>query len=1364
MALDIALAEAQKNETIDEEISSEWNSFRGDESNNAVSDKLTPVSAEDTMLYWANQAGISYGSDAVSSPILVDGYLVCTAKQNIFKIDTITGEIVQVGDMITKSTFNITPPAYARGMLFVALADGTVQAFNAATLESLWVYTDPLGGQPNSPITYRNGYIYTGFWNGETDDGNWVCLSVTDEDPSRPTEAKKATWTYTQNGGFYWAGAYSADKFMLVGTDDGQTGYTSASSNLLSLDPDTGRLIDCLSSLDADVRCTICYDSATDRYYFTSKGGYFYSVKVSSDGYFDRASLKKLDLRNGKAIEGMSTSTPVVYNGRAYVGFSGAAQFQAYSGHGIAVIDLASWSIAYICPTKGYPQTSGLLTTAYENTGLVYIYFFENMSPGSLRIIRDCPGQTQLLSIYDGSPTDQAEILFTPRGAQRQYVLCSPIVDAYGTIYFKNDSGFMMAIGSGIVSLEVVQQPTKLLYEEGEVFDGAGLCVIAHLANGCAKDVSAYVSYSAEPLKTDDTDVTIYFDHVKYNNIHEYLDRPETAVNLTVLSVADMAALRSVVEGIGAFSIPGSVTMESGAILAALRAEYDALAISLKEQVGNYEILTRAEEEYDLLAKGEKLAAERLDRLIGALATITLDSAESLRSAFETYDALSVPGRALVKNYPLLLEHQAQYQSLLQAIDAEAAAAIARIAAIDEVTRESGEAILAARAAYDALAEASQARVTNLSTLKAAEDAYASLLLAEDASARQVEELIAAIGAVMLEREAAVLRARTSYDALDDGARQQVSNYDKLLLAEETLARLKQQLEALADVTAQLDDLLSQIQAIAPDPMQVSAENAAQLAATVHAMEQLIGAQTAEDQPLLEGYSTAADQYRIAISTAVHTDTATSVTADGLAWYQQLRVEALSSAKDADYASYKSCVSPRRVLKLYRAAIIDLITGEQAANHASIALSWTIPTPAYNESAYSSVGVAFVGASAAAEYLESSYLNHKQNLCFRTVGDGLIGFVGTKAEMNAAGSVAGSGSVLDGAQGVSSAGASSGFSAGMGSYGYSSSQSAVLAPYGEAAQSGTWEYRSAVLLPQLAARFTDAQANLYAAMAQAVEAGSNRFFSYAVTDEEYAEVVEAYRLSDPLAALAEFSLVPEEGMIEVEYLLSEDAHLATVERWRDQISMILRYALVPGDAGQTAAQLYRHLVSSFEPAPEGQDGAQWQPDAAQMDAALYPGACYALMQNIACENDAACAYAYLLMQAGVECMLVRQTPAQTDAEPAESGGSAHAWVVFSIDGQWFHADPEIDIYNSRNPDVEADMFGHFGMDDGRRAATLEADTGWEMLAPARTRMRADAQAAPLAVPACTGSFSAYAAGYNLQETVEILDEEVETYK
>lgn len=269
----------------------------------------------------------------------------------------------------------------------LALADGYVQAFNASTLESLWVYQDALGGQPDSPITYRSGYIYTGFWNGETNQSNFVCIPVTDEDPSNPTEAKRAAWTYAQKGGFYWAGACVRDRFLLVGTDDGEVGYTSQNGSVLSIEPGSGRLIDCLSGLDADVRCSICYDKTTDRYYFTSKGGYFYSVAVSKDGYFDRDSLKKLDLRGertneGKPVEGMSTSTPVVYNGRAYVGVSGVGQFQAYGGHCIAVIDLASWKIAYTCPTKGYPQSSGLLTNAYENTGLVYIYFFENMVAG----------------------------------------------------------------------------------------------------------------------------------------------------------------------------------------------------------------------------------------------------------------------------------------------------------------------------------------------------------------------------------------------------------------------------------------------------------------------------------------------------------------------------------------------------------------------------------------------------------------------------------------------------------------------------------------------------------------------------------------------------------------------------------------------------------------------------------------------------------------------------------------------------------------------------------------------------------------------------------------------------------------------
>ena len=122
----------------------------------------------------------------------------------------------------------------------------------------------------------------------------------------------------------------------------------------------------------------------------------------------------------------MSTSTPTIYNGRAYVGVSGVGQFAAYSGHNITVIDLGGWDIAYTVRTQGYPQTSALLTTAYEaETGAVNVYFFDNFTPGKLRMLTDRPGQTEpdvtVVERYtDGGKTtdyETAYVLFTPSGA-----------------------------------------------------------------------------------------------------------------------------------------------------------------------------------------------------------------------------------------------------------------------------------------------------------------------------------------------------------------------------------------------------------------------------------------------------------------------------------------------------------------------------------------------------------------------------------------------------------------------------------------------------------------------------------------------------------------------------------------------------------------------------------------------------------------------------------------------------------------------------------------------------------------------------------------------------------------------------------
>lgn len=524
-AVSVTLQKAAANPDI-VDYAAEWANFRGTDSNNGITSAKTPVDALGGMLYWASHLGKGWDTGAVSSPILVDDCLVVYAGNHIYRVNKATGAIEASGDMAGTSSFAINGPTYANGILLVGLSNGRIQAFNAKTLESLWLYTDPMGGQPNCPITILGDYAYTGFWNGEALGGSFVCVSLTDEDPTSTTEAKYATWRHEQDGGFYWAGAYACNDFIMVGTDDGD----ALRSYLYLFDPLTGKVLDVKSGFDSDIRSTICYDEATNAYYFTSKGGTFYRAKVEAqNGSYAITACDGLKLDNGAndpALPPMSTSTPVVYNGRAYIGVSGTGQFTPYSGHNITVIDLGdTMSIAYSVPTQGYPQTSGLLTTAYEKeNGYVYVYFIDNYTPGTLRVLRDKPGQTAVdyrtKESFSGKSYYTPYAVFTPYDKQAQYAICSPIVDSDGTIYFKNDSGYLMAFGRSVEKIEVTTMPQKTQYAAGETFDKTGMVVTATLLDGSTRDVTDMVSASSEPLTDGTTEITLQFgrDQTMYRN------------------------------------------------------------------------------------------------------------------------------------------------------------------------------------------------------------------------------------------------------------------------------------------------------------------------------------------------------------------------------------------------------------------------------------------------------------------------------------------------------------------------------------------------------------------------------------------------------------------------------------------------------------------------------------------------------------------------------------------------------------------------------------------------------------------------------------------------------------------------------
>ena len=464
-----------------------WPNFRGNDQNMAITSVKTPtgqIDAEtktpDVELLWASASGSGYDSGAVGSPIFVDGYMYAYAGTRLLKLDPATGATVASANMASNSDFAIIPPTYADGMIFVALKEGRVQAFRADTLESLWVYQDPLKGQSNSPITYSDGYVYVGFWNGESKPANFVCLTADYEG----TSTKEALWRYTSQGGFYWAGAYANDKYVVVGTDDGESGYTSTTAKLVVFDKFTGEIVDSKEGYTGDIRSNIAY--ADGRVYFTSKGGYFYREVLGADG--------KLSGSKSIALGGMSTSTPVVYNNRAYVGVSGDGQFTAYSGHHIAVLDLNSWSVAYTATTQGYPQTSGLLSTNTED-GSVNVYFMDNYTPGVMRVINDSAGQTALKNgITENGQSNCAPVVFKPEGPLAQYCISSPVVDEYGTLYFKNDSGNLIALTSAVKELVVKEMPEVTKGDDGD-YTAEGGKIIAVLANGMERDVTDLVTY-----------------------------------------------------------------------------------------------------------------------------------------------------------------------------------------------------------------------------------------------------------------------------------------------------------------------------------------------------------------------------------------------------------------------------------------------------------------------------------------------------------------------------------------------------------------------------------------------------------------------------------------------------------------------------------------------------------------------------------------------------------------------------------------------------------------------------------------------------------------------------------------------------
>ena len=192
-------------------------------------------------------------------------------------------------------------------------------------------------------------------------------------------------------------------------------------------------------------------------------------------------------------------------------------------------------------------------------------------------------------------------------------------------------------------------------------------------------------------------------------------------------------------------------------------------------------------------------AVVAVKELIDAIGEVTLDSGDAIDAARTAYDELPEAKKALVDNYEKLTAAEEAYTALVDAAAAKAVDDL--IDAIGEVTLESGDAIKAARAAYDALTDTQKELVKNYEELTAAEEAYTNLV--DAAAAKAVDDLIDAIGEVTADSGDAIKAARAAYDALTDTQKELVKNYEKLLAAEELYEELTASAAAIAQKAAE---------------------------------------------------------------------------------------------------------------------------------------------------------------------------------------------------------------------------------------------------------------------------------------------------------------------------------------------------------------------------------------------------------------------------------------------------------------------------------------------------------------------------------------------------------------------------------
>lgn len=387
-------------------LASDWPQFQLDSVRSGQSPDPAPVHGP--VLKWVQDTWHS-GTLGIESPPIVCGDLVYVhAGNGLWAFDKRTGAPKWHQTVPGTATLQTSTPACGDGRVFIATFDGYIRAYDALNGSPLWA--EQIGNRLfQCPITYHDQRIYIGEGGSGGNDNRYFCLDT----------AGNILWEYVSDTvGYLWSGASVVGDYLVFANHDGV---------LTSLDRTTGALIDRVNLRDlrpdaGRARASVAY---RDGFVYTTSESGLHSGYVWKIGFNPQTGL--FDAQSGWSVPiGFSTSTPVVHQGKVYVGEGEHGQ-----GGSLICLDDATGAILWAYPVEGGVKSSPALSVRPEGD---YLYFPTSMNDGFLYCLKGEGG----LGWKWNPPDDDAYIL---QGA----------VISDGMVYLGTCSGKLYALGSEAV-------------------------------------------------------------------------------------------------------------------------------------------------------------------------------------------------------------------------------------------------------------------------------------------------------------------------------------------------------------------------------------------------------------------------------------------------------------------------------------------------------------------------------------------------------------------------------------------------------------------------------------------------------------------------------------------------------------------------------------------------------------------------------------------------------------------------------------------------------------------------------------------------------------------------------------------------